>query len=154
MFEDTVLDTINLIRKRHQVDPLILDPGLTEKAKKRALVSVEWNGENDSEKGEVVFILSDNDLNAEGIVKSFEKAKDWDDNFQEKDLWFKAFTTSFGKFTQIVWKSSKKIGIAIEKNPKQSKTHLVMFFDPKGNKKNNFKLNVFNEADKLQGGIF
>jgi len=146
MSEDTILDTINLIRKRHQVGPLVLDSRLTGKAKERAAVSVEWNGENDSEKGEVVFILSDNELNSEGIVASVERAKEWDDDYEEKDMWYKAFTTSFGKFTQVVWKSSSKIGIAIEKNQKTSKNHLVMFFDPKGNKKKQFKLNVFKES--------
>ena len=47
-----------------------------------------------------------------------------------------------GHFTQVVWKTSKKLGIAKARSPKSGKTIVVANYEPAGNWVGQYKENV------------
>lgn len=110
-FQKKSLETHNKLRSKHSADPLQLDENLCK-------YSLEWAekllSENkmyhrtDSPYGENIFMGT-------GItsVEPSRPVQAWYDEIKMYDFKKPAFDPKTGHFTQVVWKGSKKLGVAI-----------------------------------------
>jgi hypothetical protein len=125
------LSHLNKIRHRHQSQPLILSESLSYAAKQVA----DWNfaiGKLTHSKlryGENIGMVAGGD-----VIKMIDLCYA---EISQYDFDNPGFTA--GHFTQLVWNSSKYIGLGV------TGMYIVMEFDPPGNSPN-YKSNVFPES--------
>uniref|UniRef100_A0A8L9MPY7 SCP domain-containing protein n=1 Tax=Strongyloides ratti TaxID=34506 RepID=A0A8L9MPY7_STRRB len=136
-FRNVMLQKINEYRKRHQAEPLILDAEINKYAQEWAEKLVRKNGlahRPNNLYGENIAMIGGPEL-LHSIDLWYNEVEQYD--YNSSDTNFKTL-----HFTQLVWKSTKKIGIGIGKDPASSKHIIVANFDPKGNILRKFKENV------------
>uniref|UniRef100_A0AC34FRT7 SCP domain-containing protein n=1 Tax=Panagrolaimus sp. ES5 TaxID=591445 RepID=A0AC34FRT7_9BILA len=130
-------EAINDYRKLHGVTPLTLDKKVTKDAQTWA----------DHLAATGKFEHSKNSNYGENIAAGYPLS-----NLNPATLWYSEISrvnfsniersSSCFHFTQIIWKSSKKIGIGISKSSKTQMYYVVANFDPAGNMMGSFAENV------------
>uniref|UniRef100_A0A0N5B6R6 SCP domain-containing protein n=1 Tax=Strongyloides papillosus TaxID=174720 RepID=A0A0N5B6R6_STREA len=130
-----ILKKTNEYRKRHQANPLVLDPEINNYAQEWAEKLIKKNvlaHRPNNKYGENIAMISSPNL-VHCIDLWYDEVKNYD--YNSLDTNFKSL-----HFTQLVWTSSKKVGFGIAKN---SSTYVVVAnFDPKGNILKKFNENV------------
>ncbi|WP_228001170.1 CAP family protein [Nocardia australiensis] len=135
-FVNDMLSAHNEYRARHQAPPLTLDPALTDYAQQwanhlAAIGQLEHSTDGHSEN---LFYASG--MQVTGTVPT----KAWYDEIKDYDYDNPGFSKETGHFTQVVWKSSTKLGAAI--TCKGSESYVVASYDPAGNVIGQFPQNV------------
>lgn len=135
-----LLMEINAIREVHQVEPLGLakeidsiSQSFANKVAKKGDLSYSNNTFRGEELGEILFYYG-GDCDAETVIESW--------NQDAKHFKYNNKNQGASSFAQLVWKSSKYIGIGIAKDNKGG-TYIVSNFYPAGNVAGKFKENVF-----------
>uniref|UniRef100_A0A914QC30 SCP domain-containing protein n=1 Tax=Panagrolaimus davidi TaxID=227884 RepID=A0A914QC30_9BILA len=128
---------INYYRRLHGVPPLSLDFKITKDAQAWA----------DHLAATGKFEHSKNTNYGENLAAGYPLS-----NINAANLWYSEISRKiFANFershdcyhlTQIIWKSSKKIGIGISKSAKTQMYYVVAYFDPAGNIMGTFAENV------------
>ena len=67
----------------------------------------------------------------------------WYEEVKKYDFKKSGFKSGTGHFTQVVWKGSKKLGMARARTPDERETYVVARYDPAGNMLGDFDKNVF-----------
>uniref|UniRef100_A0A914QNL7 SCP domain-containing protein n=1 Tax=Panagrolaimus davidi TaxID=227884 RepID=A0A914QNL7_9BILA len=130
-------EAINEYRKLHGVPPLTLDQKITNDAQAWAdhlAKTGQFEHSKNRNYGE--------NLAAGYPLSNVNPATRWYSEVSQVD--FSNVDRSIGcfHFTQIIWKSSKKIGIGISKSSNTGMYYVVANFDPPGNMMGNFAQNV------------
>ncbi|KAM7352214.1 uncharacterized protein ACRADG_004848 [Cochliomyia hominivorax] len=132
------LEAHNRYRAKHGASPLTLNKQLnayaTEWAKKLAKSNTLQHRKN-NKYGENLYLGTNmGPQTHELAVKAwYEEIKDY--NFNKP-----GFSSNTGHFTQVVWKSSKELGVGIL--TKDNRTWIVCNYNPPGNMMGNYKENV------------
>mmetsp|Transcript_65307 Transcript_65307/g.120304 ORF Transcript_65307/g.120304 Transcript_65307/m.120304 type:complete len:341 (-) Transcript_65307:38-1060(-) len=101
------LDQHNIYRKKHQAPDLTWDDNLMQKAQSWA-DNCEWEH---STMG-----YGENLWTAYGVsLDPTKPVKDWYDEIKDYDFNNPGFSSATGHFTQVVWKSTTKVGCAVTK---------------------------------------
>lgn len=74
-------------------------------------------------------------------VTGFEPVKSWYDEVSMYNFNSHGFSSGTGHFTQVVWRGSKKLGVAKVENNK-GQVFVVANYDPPGNYQGQFEQNV------------
>jgi uncharacterized protein YkwD len=150
VFLKELLDSINVLRARHGVEPLTLDPELVTYAKARARTASSYEGLAENHAGNKGSGYGENmslqqtmsDQPAPTSVASsswYGEIVDYDfpgaKSYQEQVT---------GHFTQLVWKGSTKFGAAraFGKGTDYYETYIVANFSPAGNMGGEYATNV------------
>ena len=136
---------INEVRNMHQVDGLSPNKEIDSIAQSFAntlpgqgTLNYSNNTYKNEELGEILFYYS-SDCDAETVIDTW--------NEDEKNFKYNSKNPSASSFAQLVWKSSKYIGIGISKDSSGG-TYIVANFYPGGNVVGQFSENVFPVAGK------
>lgn len=91
---------------------------------------------SDSKFGENIYWASGKTVNGQTPVQAwYDEVKDY--KFSKNS----GFSSNTGHFTQVVWKSSEKMGVGIANV--QNQTFVVANYDPAGNMQGDYDKNVF-----------
>ena len=71
---------------------------------------------------------------------------EWFAELQQYDFENGGFSPETKQFTQLVWRSTEKLGVGIGFNSDRTKVYVVAHFSPPGNQAGEFKDNVVLEA--------
>ena len=141
---DLILE-INEVRNMHQVDGLspskeieAISQSFANKLAKKGDIDYSNNTYNGEELGEILFYYS-GDCDAETVIETWNK--------DAKTFRYNSKNPEASSFAQIVWKSSKYIGLGISKDNKGA-TYIVANFYPGGNVVGQFAENVFPPKGK------
>lgn len=134
----------NKFRAWHGSPPLKWSRELTEKAKE---IATELTNRETSE---LLSDLPDLEVTGENIAKiwhGFETAplkatEKWYGEVKEYNFQKPELTDSTKHFTQMVWRGSKRFGMAAEKTKEGKYTIVVALYDPPGNSKGSLRKNV------------
>lgn len=136
---------INEVRKMHQVDGLSpnkeiesISQSFANKLAKKGDIDYSNNTYNGEELGEILFYYS-GDCDAETVIETWNK--------DANTFRYNSKNPEASSFAQIVWKSSKYIGLGISKDSKGA-TYIVANFYPGGNVVGQFADNVFPPKGK------
>jgi len=140
-----ILEQINLYRKKHNVNPLIINNDINILAQKHSdkiarenYIDLSYNKYEGVELGEIIFTFNEK-YSPEKIIISFYEEESHTYNYKNKK-------PKPSNFTQIIWKSTKSIGIGCSKT-KNNTIYCVIDFYPPGNINNEFLSNVFPPID-------
>ena len=142
--KEGILTQINQIRILHQVPELISSGDIDSIAQSFANKLAKYNGELDysnnkykgAELGEILFYNEIGECDTESVIDAWYKdAKDFKFNNSN-------YNPEATPFAQLVWKSTKLIGIGFSKDEKGG-TYIVSNFYPPGNVANQYSFNVF-----------
>ncbi|KAH8378041.1 hypothetical protein KR093_008655, partial [Drosophila rubida] len=136
-FAQEVLNAHNVYRGRHSAPPLVLSTQLSEVATQWAnhlLVKNRMEHRPNSDYGENIYWASGGKLNGADVVKS------WYNEIKQYNWNRPSFQYNTGHFTQVIWKSSHKLGVGYAK--KGNNIYVVCNYDPPGNLMKNFPSNV------------
>ncbi|MEU7863163.1 CAP family protein [Nonomuraea sp. NPDC049141] len=125
-------------RAHYGAEPLDLDPELTRYATRRAQKMAAADGalsRSHGPYGENLFMSWPNQPTAAEVVKA------WMDGAAEYDYDNPGFSNATGNFTQVVWKSSKKLGVGLARSV-SDRWYVVAVYDPPGNYTGQFAQNV------------
>lgn len=144
-FAKDMLKAHNEFRKKHNVPDLVLDPVLNGVAQSWAsqLGKSDKFGHNPSTKyGENVYCMWSSDRNAHPNPKDvcrswYDEIRDFNFGYEER---YKGRATT-GHFTQVVWKSSKRLGVGLAKT-RTGKVVVVCNYEPCGNVAGQYNANV------------
>uniref|UniRef100_A0AC35F9X4 SCP domain-containing protein n=1 Tax=Panagrolaimus sp. PS1159 TaxID=55785 RepID=A0AC35F9X4_9BILA len=130
------LDAINYYRQLHGVPSLLLDNKITRDAQAWA-----------DHLARIGQLVHSNTNYGENLASGYPLS-----HVNPATLWYSGVSrinfsnversTDCLHFTQIVWKSSKKIGIGISRSSNTGKYYIVANFDPAGNMRGSFAENV------------
>ena len=141
---DLILE-INEVRSIHQVPGLSLSreidsisQSFANKIAKKGELEYSNNTFKGEDLGEILFYYS-TDCDAETVIDTW--------NADAKNFKYNSKNPEATSFAQIVWKSSKYIGIGIARDSKGA-TYIVANFFPAGNVAGQFKDNVFPPKGK------
>jgi glioma pathogenesis-related protein 2 len=141
------IDYQNYFRRIHHSPPLVYDQNITNIAQKYANYLSSNNlfqhgmlyDNNGNRLGQNLMAVWNTKLNNSEIIKMAVR------NWYQENIYYNysnpGFNTKTGHFTQVVWKSSKKIGFGIARNG--TKVVVVADYFPAGNVNNQFRQNVF-----------
>lgn len=142
-FAQDCLAAHNKWRKLHQSPPLIMDAKVTEFAQKRADFiaasdGVEFRHPPDLPYGENLAYHSRESTSCADLIKM------WYDEVDLYDYQSGKFSAATGHFTQLVWKSTKRVGCAkaISRGSSGAGVYLVCNYDEPGNFLGEFQANV------------
>ena len=145
-FEQECLLQHNLYRRQHKVKPLKWSEELAEGAKKWAehLASMKsLESFEGKEVGENITSMQGKELNGcETADLWYKEAMDY--NFEDP-----AFNAKCGRFTQVVWASSREFGVA-KCIAEDGTEYIVARYKPAGNILGEFKDNVKPPRDTLK----
>jgi len=139
-----IIDRVNFYRKLHRVEPVTYASTLSKS-------SQLWADNIASSK-----TLAHSETTFGENLASFGGYSLSEDEFLNKsvDLWYNevnfykfenpGFSPETGHFTQLIWRSTTKIGYGISRSG--SNTYVVMQFDPCGNVNNQFDQNVLSKT--------
>eukprot|EP00096_Caligus_rogercresseyi_P008636 TRINITY_DN2784_c0_g1_i1.p1 TRINITY_DN2784_c0_g1~~TRINITY_DN2784_c0_g1_i1.p1 ORF type:complete len:229 (+),score=42.73 TRINITY_DN2784_c0_g1_i1:424-1110(+) len=140
-FATEALDTHNRYRLAHGVQPLTLCEKLNAYAKEWAdhlAATDSFNHRSNGDYGENLFLTyGSGDTDCNGI----EPVESWYSEGRSYSYGQSSGSSATGHFTQIVWKGSKRLGMAKSKSP-SGKTIVVANYDPPGNFIGNYSSNV------------
>ena len=141
---DLILE-INEVREMHQVSGLSpnreidsIAQSFANKIAKKGQLDYSNNQYNGEELGEILFYYS-SDCDAETVIETW--------NEDSKNFKYNSKNPQASSFAQIVWKSSKFIGLGVSKDSKGG-TYIVANFYPGGNVVGQFADNVFPPKGK------
>lgn len=143
-FARAILKHHNEYRRRHNVPELVLDTVLNGVAQSWAsnLGRSDKFGHNPSTKyGENVYCMWSSNRNATPNPR--DVCRSWYDEIRDFSFGIEARgrTATTGHFTQIVWKSSRKLGVGLSKT-RTGKVVVVCNYDPSGNIAGQYNANV------------
>lgn len=148
--KDELLSSINQLREQHQVDDLRESPELTtiaqtfsEQLAKTGTLEYSDNTYNEEDLGEILFMCT-GECTCEMIIDKW--------NEDAKSFKYRAKNPEASSFAQLVWKSSKLIGIGIAQDGKDG-TYVVANFYPAGNVQGQFADNVLPVSKKGKKNI-
>lgn len=140
-FASDLLNEQNQLRVRFgNVNPLVLDEDLSARAQSHAddlaIRQAKLQNSSDETVGENLYYLESDDgvYEANHIVDYWLKKSNYDLDSNEKP-------TRTNHFTQIVWKSSEKLGVGVSK-AENGAVYVVAFYYPRGNIVNYIDENV------------
>uniref|UniRef100_U5EXX7 Putative scp-like extracellular protein n=1 Tax=Corethrella appendiculata TaxID=1370023 RepID=U5EXX7_9DIPT len=142
-FELESLKAHNEYRLKHGVLPLKLNKRICRYADEWAKV-IAARGvlihRNNSQYGENIFCSWSN-TNSNIVVSGREPVENWYSEISSHVFGKEPSTLKSGHFTQIVWKESKELGVAIARN-RSGQVFVVANYDPPGNYIGSFAKNV------------
>ena len=141
------IDLQNKFRSRHHSPPLNYDKNVTNIAQKYANYLASHNlfehgmlyDANGNRLGQNIMAIYNSKINNSEILKL--AVNQWYSEYKYYNYSNPGFSQKTGHFTQVVWKSSNKIGFGIAKNG--SRTVVVADYYPAGNVFSQFPKNVF-----------
>ena len=141
--KEGILTEINQIRELHQVPELIssgdidsIAQAFANKLAKTGVLDYSNNSYKGSELGEILFYNEIGEIDTESVIDTWYKdSKDFRYNNSN-------YNPEATPFAQLVWKSTKLIGIGFSKDEKGG-TFIVANFFPTGNVANQYSFNVF-----------
>ncbi|SEH00020.1 Cysteine-rich secretory protein family protein [Nonomuraea solani] len=144
-FQAEALAEANAYRAKHHAPPLTMDPELNAYAKERAASRSEQEALDAghtglrAQTGENIFWGG----GSEALPGSMA-VKNWYDEIGSYDFAAAKFSPNAGHFTQLVWKSSTKVGIgrAAGQGGEFFETYIVFVFEQRGNMQGAFAENV------------
>ncbi|MFC4909558.1 CAP family protein [Actinomadura gamaensis] len=145
-FQAEALAAANADRARHHAPALVLDSDLSKYAMERAAsrsqsekLSAGHSGLRDGT-GENIFWGGSSGEPRPGS----DAVKSWYDEIGNYDFDKAQFSPNAGHFTQLVWKSSTRVGIGrvSGQGPEFYETYIVFVFEPPGNMEGEFADNV------------
>ncbi|XP_048584713.1 uncharacterized protein LOC5521024 isoform X2 [Nematostella vectensis] len=138
-FSKEALDTINKFREKHQSPPLKWSRGLAKDAEAWARECAQSNtlSSADTDDGENIYGLS-----GRAEVKGHEPIDKWYDGSKNYSFDNPGFKRDAGNFTQLVWKSSREVGIG-KAISSSGNAVVVARFRPAGNVQGRYEQNVF-----------
>ncbi|XP_066569301.1 GLI pathogenesis-related 2 isoform X2 [Amia ocellicauda] len=153
-FEKEFLDTHNTYRKKHGAPPLTLSRSLCQSAQSWAdhLLSIKTMQHSDTENGEnLYYAWSSSPKNLTGK----EAVDNWYSEIKDYNFCNPGFGGNTGHFTQVVWKSSKEVGVGLATDG--ATTYVVGQYSPAGNISNQgyFEKNVLpldTPVSQAEGG--
>lgn len=138
--KEGLITEINSIRLIHQVPELIssgdidsIAQSFANKLAKKGKLDYSNNSYKGSELGEILFYNEIGECDAEIVIDSWYK--------DAKEFRYHNINQEASPFAQLVWKSSKLIGIGLSKDDKGG-TYIVANFYPTGNVIDQYKSNV------------
>ncbi|GII04610.1 CAP family protein [Planobispora takensis] len=146
-FQAEALAEANAYRAKHHAPPLVMDPELNTYAKERASSRSEQEGLKAghtglrSQTGENIFWGGDMEA-----LPGSKAVQEWYNEVKNYDFAAAQFSSGAGHFTQLVWKSSTKVGIARVSGQVGEfvETYIVFVFEPRGNMQGAFAENVLS----------
>ena len=141
--KEGIITSINQIRELHQVPELILSADIdsiaqayANKLAKVGILEYSNNSYKGAELGEILFYNEVGEINTDTVIEDWYK--------DEKDFRFNNsnYNPEATPFAQLVWKSTKLIGIGFSKDEKGG-TFIVANFYPPGNVADQYTFNVF-----------
>lgn len=142
-FEEAALEAHNEYRKKHGVAALKLDKKLCSYAQEWAdkLAKTDsFEHRTNQELGENLFCSWSSNHKAK--CPGDKPVDSWYSEIKSYNFGSEPTSLSSGHFTQVVWKTSKKLGIAKARSPKSGKTIVVANYEPAGNWVGQYKENV------------
>ncbi|MEU3964672.1 CAP family protein [Streptomyces buecherae] len=143
-FDQQLLDRTNAQRARHGVPPLVLDPEISRWAQEwaeRMATTGDFAHRPNNKYGENLhYAWSSDGASPSGAQVAdawYNQIRDYPYFGREPDM--STFST-WGNFTQVVWKSSRGMGVGLAKA--RNKTYVVVNYDPPGNYVGQFAANV------------
>lgn len=140
MFAQDMLNAHNQYRAKHGAPALMLDPAMSASAQKWAdhLAGAEkFEHSKGSGDGENLAAMWG------GRHTGFSATKAWYDEVENYNFDRPDFSMTTGHFTQVVWKASTKLGVAVACNTGGKGGQLVVArYDPPGNMQGQFPANV------------
>ena len=141
--KEGILTEINQIRELHQVPELIssgdidsIAQAFANKLAKTGELDYSNNSYKGGELGEILFYNEIGEIDTESVIDTWYKdSKDFRYNNSN-------YNPEATPFAQLVWKSTKLIGIGFSKDEKGG-TFIVANFFPTGNVANQYSFNVF-----------
>ncbi|QNP68710.1 secretion protein [Streptomyces roseirectus] len=144
-FDQQVLDRANYLRAKHGVPPLTLNGEISGWAQEWAdqlASSGQFAHRPNNKYGENLHYAwrpdGSSPTGAEVVDGWYNQVKDYHYYGSEPDM---GTFKNWGLFTQVVWKSSARIGVG-KATASGGKTYVVVNFDPPGNFINQFAANV------------
>ncbi|XP_001659274.2 protein PRY1 [Aedes aegypti] len=146
-FKQEVLAEHNRIRAQHSAEPLVLDESMCRYAQSWANQLASRNTlQHRTEKkyGENLYAqFGKTQCSGEDAVQSwYKELKDY--TFGQPDPGVKF--SKVGHFTQVVWKSSKRLGVGMAIASGGKGVFVVCNYDPPGNFKNRYADNVAEKS--------
>ncbi|XP_064535158.1 Golgi-associated plant pathogenesis-related protein 1 isoform X1 [Drosophila montana] len=136
-FEQEVLKAHNAHRAQHNAPPLELDGSLNKLATNWAqhlLANNRMEHRQNSGYGENIYMASGGNLGGADAVDS------WYNEINDYNWRSPSFQMNTGHFTQVVWKSSKRLGVGFAR--RGNTIYVVCNYDPPGNYNNMYRENV------------
>ncbi|CAF0888711.1 unnamed protein product [Adineta steineri] len=140
------LDEHNILRKKHCVPPLVLDPALNDIAQKYAqkladthIFAHSGNTFNDEWMGENLYMSGGSSLMYE---KGAKPADAWYGEIKDYDWTNPGFGMNTGHFTQLVWKDTTRAGFGRAVTSDNRTLYVVGNYFPGGNIEEAFEDNV------------
>jgi len=141
-FAQQALDSHNAYRAKHGVAPLKLSKKLTAVAQEWAdrLASTDkFEHRPNNKYGENIYMSWSS--NPAATCDGDAPVQSWYSEISKYTFGSGGFSSGTGHFTQVVWKSSEKLGIALAKS-KTNKIIVVANYDPPGNFAGKYAENV------------
>uniref|UniRef100_A0A4W5RB06 GLI pathogenesis-related 2 n=2 Tax=Hucho hucho TaxID=62062 RepID=A0A4W5RB06_9TELE len=148
-FGQALLKSLNQYRSQHGALPLVLSPALTREAQDWAahLVSINTLMNSGKGHGENIFYCSGSST---ATPTGSDVAESWYNEIEKYNFLSPGFQSGAGNFTQMVWKSSKQVGVGLATNGRGTFI-AVAFYDPAGNITNP---GYFHDNVKTKGSTF
>ena len=141
-FQLECLKAHNDYRARHRAPPLKLNKNICNYAQQWANYLASCNRMEHRSKnayGENIYMSWSSNKNA--TVDGQAPVKSWYDEVKMYSYGRPGFTMNTGHFTQVVWVSSREMGVGIARSPSGS-VYVVANYDPPGNFQGRFNENV------------
>lgn len=141
-FKDECLKKHNHYRAKHGVPLLTLSPKLCDYAQEWAnhlAKSDTFQHRPNNKYGENIYMEWSS--NPSGKVSGEKSVDSWYSEIKVHKFGREPTSLASGHFTQVIWKSSKELGVAYGRN-KNGKTYVVANYDPAGNMIGSFSPNV------------
>lgn len=148
--KEGIITGINQIRILHQVQELIsssdidsISQSFANKLAKNGKLDYSNNNYKGEELGEILFYNELGEVDTEAVIDSWYKdSKDYKFNNSN-------YNPEATPFAQLVWKSTKLIGLGFSRDEKGG-TYIVANFYPIGNVTNQYNFNVFPPKGDLE----
>ncbi|KAG4078725.1 hypothetical protein HA402_015315 [Bradysia odoriphaga] len=139
-YRQDALDLHNQYRKKHNSPPLALSDKLNNVAQNWAQNMADSNEmeHSNGKYGENLYMSSNTKLSDSAAV--LEATTQWYNENKKYNYRFGKFSSGTGHFTQVVWKSSKYMGIGVARSSRG--VYVCANYDPKGNFVGEFIQNV------------
>ncbi|XP_055920676.1 Golgi-associated plant pathogenesis-related protein 1-like [Eupeodes corollae] len=138
LFAKECLDEHNRYRALHGVPLVTMNVNLSAYAMEWARVLAESNSvliyRNEAIYGENLYVAREHNVDAQTVVKT------WYDEISYYNFDRPEKVHGVDQFTQLIWKSTREIGVGIEKRGQN--TWIVVNYGPKGNIPGQFEMNV------------
>ncbi|RWS28684.1 Golgi-associated plant pathogenesis-related protein 1-like protein [Leptotrombidium deliense] len=140
-FAEDCLKWHNFYRRKHGVPDLVLDSKLNSLANDWAhhmANSGKFAHRDNCDYGENIYYRSFSDPSK--MVTGKDAVDDWYSEISKYQFGVESTSFSSGHFTQVVWKSSAKLGVGVAKSG--NKTYVVCNYEPAGNIGREYTQNV------------